>query len=321
MDASSWALTPEGNIRWPQLQDFAAVALDDLPNLAKAVITSYYGKPIKYSYWNGCSTGGRQGLLQAQRFPKNFDGIIATAPAINWDTFVPSGQWGHVVMREENYFPPPCELAAIREKAIEACDEIDGVKDGVISAYGLCKFDAQSVVGEKFDCFGDSRKISKGAAAIANKVWEGSFKYDRRGWYGLTHETPLAPGPPMGGHVGTVCDDKNKNCKSVPFPIGSSWVSTFLQRDKDYDVQTMSREDYFQFIHRSQQWYKSILGTDDPDLSEFKASGGKMITWYVTSQLNDEARVWLKADYMKLGTALQMSLSMSMEVQAITNGS
>lgn len=74
--AESWALPSPGNVNWVLLQNFASIALDDMANLAKAVIGKFYGNPPKYSYWNGCSTGGRQGLVQAQRYPKNYDGIL-----------------------------------------------------------------------------------------------------------------------------------------------------------------------------------------------------------------------------------------------------
>ena len=81
LSAENWALTSPGNVNWVLLQDFASIALDDMTNLAKAVVEKFYGKAPKYSYWNGCSTGGRQGLMQAQRYPKNYDGILAAAPA------------------------------------------------------------------------------------------------------------------------------------------------------------------------------------------------------------------------------------------------
>lgn len=126
--SESWSLASQGNVDWTRLQDFASIALDDMTHLAKAVVESYYGQKQKYSYWNGCSTGGRQGLMLAQRYPKNFDGILAFAPAINWATFLVAEQWGQVVMSREKYFPPTCEFEAIRMAAIEACDDLDGVK-------------------------------------------------------------------------------------------------------------------------------------------------------------------------------------------------
>lgn len=87
-------------------------------------------------------------------------------------------------MRELNYYPPPCELNAITQAAIGACDELDGVKDGVVSAYHKCHFDPLSVVGQQYSCEGDSRKITKEAAQIAATTWSGPMKDGKPIWSG-----------------------------------------------------------------------------------------------------------------------------------------
>jgi Tannase and feruloyl esterase len=99
-DVPTWALTSPGNVNWVLLQDFAATALDDAATIGKAVTTAYYGSAPKYSYWSGCSTGGRQGLMMAQRYPSQYDGILAGAPAINWASLIISGYWPQLVMNQ-----------------------------------------------------------------------------------------------------------------------------------------------------------------------------------------------------------------------------
>jgi hypothetical protein len=84
----SWALVSSGNVNFDLLEDFASIALNDMTVLGKAVTKSYYGMAPNFSYWNGCSTGGRQGLMIAQRYPNDYDGILAGAPAINWPSFI-----------------------------------------------------------------------------------------------------------------------------------------------------------------------------------------------------------------------------------------
>lgn len=190
--SKGWSLTSPGNVNLFLLQDFAYRAVDDMTLIAKAVVQACYGRPAEYSYWNGCSTGGRQGLMLAQRSPKHYDGILATCPAINWVTFIVADLWPQVAMNALDYHPPACELAAITRAAIEACDGLDGVVDNVIASPGLCKFDAISVVGHKFDCAGIERTISGKAAAIANAAWEGPKRGDKIEWFGEKDENPIS---------------------------------------------------------------------------------------------------------------------------------
>lgn len=98
--------------------------------------------------------------------------------------------FAHIRMAELKYYPPRCELDAITQAAIEACDELDGVKDGVIGAVGLCAFDPRTIVGQKYDCDGDSRKFTKEAAEIASLVWSGPIKDGKPIWFGEYDHTP-----------------------------------------------------------------------------------------------------------------------------------
>jgi feruloyl esterase len=111
----SWALASEGNVNWPNLNDFSSVALDDAASLGKAATKMFYGRPAKYSYWNGCSTGGRQGHMMAQRYPTQYDGILAGAPAINWDKFIPAEYWPQVMMKELGEFLNFSHIGVIRQ--------------------------------------------------------------------------------------------------------------------------------------------------------------------------------------------------------------
>lgn len=168
---AEWTLHSPGVPNLPLIYDFSYQALDDMTKISKAVIESFYGKKPKYSYWEGCSTGGRQGMVQAQRFPGNYDGILAMAPAINWVSMVLENFWGQVIMNEMDFHPPVCESTAIYEAAVEACDELDGVKDGIVAAHGLCEFDPISVVGKNIDCDGKPHQISRGAAKVMKALW------------------------------------------------------------------------------------------------------------------------------------------------------
>lgn len=87
-DASSWALASPGNVNQYLLLNFARRSVHDMTFIGKALGESFYGRPVERSYWTGCSTGGRQGLNLAQHYPEDYDGILANAPAIQWNDFL-----------------------------------------------------------------------------------------------------------------------------------------------------------------------------------------------------------------------------------------
>ncbi|UJO19847.1 putative feruloyl esterase [Fulvia fulva] len=280
VNASSWALKSPGNIDWQLLQDNGYLTLDDMTAISKQVVSSFYGKPAKYSYWNGCSNGGRQGLVQAQRYPKNYDGILAAAPAIDWASFTVGMHWAHVQMIKHDYVPAACELAAVHELVIEACDELDGVKDGVISAPGLCHFDAKDAVGRK--CCSSKSTITKKTADIVNAVWAGAEQDGQARRPGQGRDMPFGPEQQeaigTGGLAQTWCEDGK--CRQIPFMISAQWLQYFIAKDPDYNPLKMSEDEFFNFLRRSSQEYGSVMNADWTDLSEFKAAGGKMITWH-----------------------------------------
>src|SRR4029078_2266023 len=90
----------DGRLNEQLIGDFAERSLRELAIKSKAVITAYYGDAPKYSYWNGCSTGGRQGLMEVQLFPEDYDVLFIAAPAINWDRFIPAELWPQIVINK-----------------------------------------------------------------------------------------------------------------------------------------------------------------------------------------------------------------------------
>lgn len=273
----SWALLSPGNINWALLQDFAAIALNDLTVLGKQVTESYYSKKIKKSYWNGCSTGGRQGLMMAQRYPGSYDGILAAAPAINWAEFIPTEFWPQRKMYEAGYFPSQCEFDAVTAAAVEACDELDGLKDGVVGMVNGCGFRAEQAIGKAYSCETTVGTVSAKTTAIVQSIWDGARDSEGKfQWYGLTHQAP------MSGLANTTCAS-NGTCTGVPFAITSEWHRIFLERNNSFDPYSLSAYSWDRAFKLSKNAYTSIMGTSDPDLSLFKKSGAKMITWHGTA--------------------------------------
>src|SRR5262249_52598223 len=133
---AAWALDHHEKI-----VDFAYRAVHETAVKAKSVIKAFYGDAPKRSYFDSCSNGGRQALMEAQRYPADYDGIIAGAPAYPF-THLASQFIGH--RRRQPHDPagtiPPRRLPAIQAAALAACDSQDGVQDGVIENPAQCRF-------------------------------------------------------------------------------------------------------------------------------------------------------------------------------------
>jgi Tannase and feruloyl esterase len=276
ISASDWALVSPGNVNLYALQNFASVALNDMTVIGKAVTESFYSTAPKYSYWNGCSTGGRQGIMMAQKYPEAYDGILAAAPAIHFEKLILGGYWPQFTMNKLGVCPRGCEFEAIAHAAVKACDGLDGVEDGIVAAPGLCNFDAKTLIGKEISCGGDeTRKISAAAVAVAEETWKGATSATGKSQYpGLTKGTPFQV------LAGTMHHD-NGTCSGTPFKMAPEWVSYFIKKDPDFDARTITtQKEWDKIFHASVQEFNSMIGTDDPDLSEFRDAGGKMITWH-----------------------------------------
>ena len=125
--------------------DFAYRSEHLMAVIGKQLTQAFYGRAPEYSYWNGCSTGGRQGLMMAQRFPGDYDGILAGAPAIHWDRFQAAQIWPQVAMLRDNGGNfSTAKKALATSAAVAACDAQDGVEDGVLDDPRACAFDAHA---------------------------------------------------------------------------------------------------------------------------------------------------------------------------------
>ncbi|KAJ5693050.1 hypothetical protein N7462_002473 [Penicillium macrosclerotiorum] len=273
---ADWGLASEGNTNWPALWDFASTAIAEAAVLGKLATEIYFGSSPKYSYWNGCSTGGRQGHAMAQKHPELFDGIVGGAPAINWDKFIPSEWWGALNAQLLNIAPPSCVLEAFTNAAIEACDLLDGVKDSVIAYPGQCHFQASSLVGQSVTCSDPSGviTITKEMAKLVAAMWTGPRSAEGRfEWYGLHYDADLT------GLLPTTCTSID-NCTVTPFSISDDWVKVFLARNSTFDTSSLTRQDYDRLFRDSVDQYASVIGTENPDLTDMKRAGTKMIAWH-----------------------------------------
>jgi hypothetical protein len=263
----TFALNPDNTLNLGLIRDFAFNGIHQQAVWTKKITKMYYGKGSKFTYWNGCSTGGRQGHQQAQKYPRDFDGILAGAPAFNWDRFIPSEQWGEIAMNQEVGAPiSVAKLNAVKNASIAACDALDGITDGVIQNPRACHYKASA-----FACTGDPANcLTSAEASAVNKIWDGppGSKAGERLWFGLERGTTFLglDGP-------------------SPFSISTQWFQYWVDQNPAFDWHTITEANFAQQFKQSELKFHDVIGTDNPDLSEFREHGGKMIMYHGLADL------------------------------------
>jgi feruloyl esterase len=245
-----------------KLVDFAYRAVHETVVKSKTLITAYYGKAPKFSYWNGCSTGGRQGLMEAQKFPDDFDAIVAGAPADYqthlhaWDMMVAVG-----IRKDDQHFVSAPKLAALNKAVLAACDAADGVKDGLLNDPRKCKFDPATLScknGEdKDDCLTpaqlESVKLVLSPAKKKNGelIFPGKEPGSETAWSMLSQRSPNPAGLSQGTFQYATYQDANWD-----------WHNFDLDRD------TSAADEKFGYVNATS------------DLNAFKNRGGKLLMYH-----------------------------------------
>jgi hypothetical protein len=265
--SGSFALDANNRLQWQLMRDNAHLGIHEMTVIGKALTEALFGVAPKYSYFNGCSTGGRQGLMEAQRYPDDYNGIVAGAPAINWQKLHPQQMWGTVVMNAMRNPVANCKLQAATNAAIAACDAMDGVKDSLIEDPERCTYDPKALVGVSTDC----GAFTETDADVIRKLWGGPRGVDGKFlWYGL----------PRGADLTALWSSRGNPLQAQPFGISLEWFRYWLSQNPQLDASTITPELYERFFEQSVEQYTALIGTDNPDLSAFRARGGKAIVWH-----------------------------------------
>ncbi|RPI64526.1 MAG: tannase/feruloyl esterase family alpha/beta hydrolase [Lysobacterales bacterium] len=254
-----------GDFAWaagqPQkLIDYQYRAVHELTVAGKAITAARYGRPADKSYWLGCSTGGRQGLKEAQRYPEDYDGIVAGAPASNWSALMALS-----ISIQNNLGPGGLradKLGVLKEAAIAACDADDGVTDRVITDPGSCGFDPASL-----QCSADpsGKCLSPDEVAAARRIYAGAV--DGRGQVVMPGTGPGSE-PLWGAYA------------SPQFAIGTSYFRNVVANDPNWDPAAFDVARDLALAERVDNGNAKAM---DPDLSAFVARGGKLITYHGTT--------------------------------------
>ncbi len=298
---ASWALGhPEKVI------DFGYRGIHEMTRVAKAAIKAAYGKNPQYSYFEGCSNGGRQALMEAQRFPDDYDGILAGAPANFWTHLLAKGLAdAQATTLDPASYIPSSKLPAIARAVNIACDAQDGVADGILNDPRKCRFDPATMLCKE----GDSEKCLTAAQASAlKKLYDGPNDAQGRkifpGYLPGAEEGPEGWGRwitgPAPGH-------------SLIFAFTRGYFSNIVYEKADWNYNDANID---QSLKAADKKTAQILNAINPNLAPFKAHGGKLIIYHgwndpAISALNtvnyyDEVVNKLGAEQTKAFTRLYM---------------
>jgi feruloyl esterase len=245
-----------------KLIDFGYRAVHEMTVTAKAVITAFNGTGPKLSYWNGCSSGGKQGLKEAQKYPADYDGIVAGAPANNWTHLEAQSLWvAHAVHQDPASFIPQSKYALLHQAALSACDALDGVKDGVLEDPPRCRFDPKLL-----ECKGEETPTCLTTAQVeaARKIYAPATnpRTGKEIYPGLEAGSEMGWGPLAGPR---------------PLPIAVDEFKYEVFQDASWDWRTLN---FDADVARADKADHGIINATDPDLSEFITRGGKLLLYH-----------------------------------------
>jgi len=243
-----------------KLVDFGHRAVHEMVVTAKAAIQQFYGSGPKISLWNSCSTGGRQGLMAAHRYPEDFDAISAMAPANPMTDLMTQTMWaGWQPNRAPGASISMPKMTALHQAALKQCDKLDGLEDGVIGRPDACAFDPatiQCTAGDNDQCLTPTQVET--ARAIYNGI------PDPRGG-------TLVGGWPVGSEMQLGALTQGP----APFPVALTYFSMLVYGDRpNWDWKTF---DYFQGIYDARKHAADILNVPSDGLRQYFARGGKLL--------------------------------------------
>ncbi len=251
-----------------KIKDFGWRAVHLTAVRAKDIVKAYYGKPQQKAYFDSCSDGGREALMEAQRFPEDYDGILAGAPAYSWTHMLTSGvEIAQAMLNDPRAYISSLKLPAIERAALDACDEIDGVKDGIIGNPAQCHFDPAVLLcksADSLDC------LSQPQVNSLKNLYAGGHN---------NHGNSLLPGLLMGDEDG---DWRDWVVGEAPGAgAGTQFVQNYFRYmvtgDPKWNVLTA---DVDASLEAAIKQTAADLDATSPDLSRFSASGGKLILYH-----------------------------------------
>jgi len=257
--------------------DYAWRAVHLTATTAKDITKDYYGKAVSRAYWNSCSNGGRQGLLEAQRFPEDFDGIVANAPWVDQTGFTIGAMWNQKALSQAPV--TPAKLALVADRVMATCDAVDGLKDGLIDDPRKCNFDPRRHVAACSAGTDNADCLTPAQAETIAKIYSGPMSNGKPFFTGYMPGSEAVTAGLFGGGTGSgwlnVIVSPQPDGKPADFNLAENTMRylVFSPPQPDYDYKTFN---FDRDIHLLDQWSKQA-DAKNPDLSMFKKHGGKLL--------------------------------------------
>jgi feruloyl esterase len=262
---SRWALGhPE------KVTDFGYRGIHEMTRIAKAAMKAFYGNGPRRSYFGSCSNGGRQALMEAQRFPSDYDGILAGAPANFWTHLFDRALAGaQATTQDEASYIPASKLPTIARAVNAACDAQDGVADGILNDPRQCHFDPEILLCKQND---SAECLTTQQVATLKKLYVGPD--DANGHKIFPDYLPGAEDGP-GGWGPWITGSAPGN--SLLFAFSTGYFSNVVYENPDWNYKTA---DLDEAVQANDVKLATILNATDPNLTAFKARGGKLILYH-----------------------------------------
>jgi feruloyl esterase len=270
-----------GDARWAlnhpeKIIDFGYRAIHETAGDAKAVIREFYGDAPKRSYFNSCSDGGREGLIEAQRFPGDYDGVVAGSPAGDWTHLMTQLIYNMQAIGTPESYIPSAKLRAIENNALSQCDALDGVKDGVIENPTACHVDLPPLLCKSADT---NECLTQPQLDALAKIYAGpktSSPSKSPVTLRVTAGRQVMPGLSPGGEAEpagwSAWITGARPESGFQYAIGTSFFRYMVYNDPVWDYTTSTVDDNVKLAR--------ILNATDPNLKEFRTRGGKLILYH-----------------------------------------
>ncbi len=262
-----------------KIMDYAYWAVHVTATTAQALTARYYSKPITRSYWNSCSNGGRQGLIEAERYPQDFDGVVVNAPWVDQTGYTVGSLWNQKAVSEAHLTPGKLDLLA--KQVMAKCDALDGLEDGLIDDPRQCRFDARRDVPACQAGTDTDACLTTAQADAVMKVYSGPQSHGHTLFPGYMPGSEAAvrgpAGKPASAWMSFIVPAQAERAPA-DFNLADNIMRylVFVPPRPDYDYRTF---DFDRDTHLLDKWGHEVNATDT-DLTKFRARGGKLLMTY-----------------------------------------